>query len=91
MRGRALCVVLGSLLLFATLLGAGGDVAVAAKAPVDVPGSMWVAQGLLKAARSGGRDLAVFPAIVGFGPLDDPPTPLELAPGEATGILRRSP
>ena len=33
MPGRAILVVVGSLLLFATLLGAGGDVAVAAKVP----------------------------------------------------------
>lgn len=71
MRGRALCVVLGSLLLFATLLGVGSHVAVAAKTPVDIPGSLWLTDGLLKLSGSGGSDMAVMQAIVGFGPLDD--------------------
>lgn len=68
MPGRALLVVVGSLLLLVTLLGAGGDVAVAAKVPVDLPVSLWATQGVLKLSIPGQTQLSIVPAIVGFGP-----------------------
>lgn len=67
MLGRSLLLSAGSVLLVVALLGAGGDVAMAARAPVDIPGSLWLTQGLLKVAGQRESQFAVVDALVGFG------------------------